>query len=61
MLNAKFGQSKTDRHLEASQRKLQMKDSVLACLFLSLYVGTYMAAGFASVTAVEWAWLKLAG
>jgi hypothetical protein len=46
---------------ETSPRKLPMKDSVLACLFLSLYVGTYMAAGFVGVTAIEWAWAKLIG
>jgi hypothetical protein len=44
-----------------SARKLPMRDSVVACLFLSFYVGTYMAAGFVGVTAIEWAWVKLIG
>lgn len=46
---------------KASLRKLSTKDSVVACLFLSLYVGTYMAAGFVGITAIAWAWQKLIG
>jgi len=50
--NAKAGSS-------VSPQSLPMKDSVLACVFLSLYVGAYMAAGFIGLTAIEWAWTKL--
>lgn len=41
--------------------KLPVSNSVFACLFLSLYVGVYMAAGFLGLQAIEWAWLKLVG
>ena len=41
--------------------KLPISNSVFACLFLSLYVGVYMAAGFLGLQAVEWAWVKLLG
>lgn len=38
---------------------LSWQDSWFACAFLSLYVVVYLAAGFASVAAVEWAWTVL--
>jgi hypothetical protein len=59
MAHTKFEGLKRTTH--PSPRKLPVKDSVLACLFLSLYVGTYMAAGFVGVTMIEWAWVKLVG
>jgi hypothetical protein len=40
-------------------RRLALKDSCFAAAFLSLYVATYLAAGFAAVTIIEWAWTKL--
>lgn len=40
-------------------RGLALKDSCFAAAFLTLYVATYLAAGFAAVTIVEWAWTKL--
>jgi len=41
--------------------KFPMRGSVFACFFLSLYVGLYMTAGFVSLKALEWAWVKLVG
>jgi hypothetical protein len=38
---------------------LPLKDSCFACAFLSFYLAIYLAAGFASVAAIEWAWTRL--
>lgn len=40
-------------------RRLGMKDSFFACVFLSLYVALYLGAGFLGLAAIEWLWTEL--
>ena len=38
-----------------------LKDSIIAGAFLILYLAGYLAAGFAGVTLLKWAWLRIFG
>jgi len=40
-------------------RRLSMKDSVRAGAFLIFCLAAYWAAGYAGVTLIEWAWMKV--
>jgi hypothetical protein len=42
-----------------SPRKLPIKDSLGACVFLLLYTMAYLAAGLLGITAVGWAWVAI--
>ena len=46
---------------EPSSRHLSIKDSLTAGAFMILYMAAYLAAGFAGVTFMEWAWMRAFG
>jgi hypothetical protein len=41
------------------QKKIPLRDSVFAFAFLIFYLTAYLAAGFAGIAAVKWAWAVL--
>lgn len=42
-------------------RRLSMKDSVRAGAFLFFCLAVYGAAGYAGISLIEWAWMKVFG
>ena len=38
------------------RKRIPLRDSVLAIAFLFFYLAVYLAAGFAGIAALEWAW-----
>jgi hypothetical protein len=42
-----------------AHREVSLKDSIRGGVFLLLSVAAYMAAGFACISLVEWAWTAL--
>ncbi len=46
---------------EPSERRLSKKDTFTASAFLIFYLAAYLAAGYAGVTFVEWAWMRIFG
>jgi hypothetical protein len=46
---------------EPSTRRPSGKDSLTAGAFMLFYVALYLAAGFAGVTFMEWAWMQVFG
>jgi hypothetical protein len=46
---------------EPSPKKLSLKDSLSAGAFLVFYLAAYLTAGFAGVTFIEWAWMRVFG
>ena len=49
------------RAWEAPPKKPSTKDSFRAGAFLIFYLAAYLAAGFAGVTFMEWAWMRIFG
>lgn len=49
------------RAWESPPKKPLMKDSISAGAFLIFYLAAYLAAGFAGVTFLEWAWMRIFG
>jgi hypothetical protein len=43
------------------KRRLSKKDTFTASAFLLLYLAAYLAAGYAGVTLIEWAWMRIFG
>jgi len=46
---------------EPANRRLSKIDSIRAGAFLILYLATYLAAGYAAIAALEWAWIQVFG
>lgn len=46
---------------EPSKRRLSKKDTITASTFLLFYLAAYLAAGYAGVTLIEWAWMRIFG
>lgn len=44
---------------EPVNRRLSKKDSVRAGAFLIFYLAMYMAAGYAAITLLAWAWMQV--
>jgi len=46
---------------EPPPKKLSLLESVSAGAFLVFYLAAYLAAGFAGVSVMEWAWMRVFG
>jgi hypothetical protein len=46
---------------EPSKSQLSKKDTITASAFLLFYLAAYLAAGYAGVTLIEWAWMRIFG
>jgi hypothetical protein len=46
---------------EPSKRRLSKKDTITVSAFLLFYLAAYLAAGYAGVTLIEWAWMRIFG
>jgi len=46
---------------EPPPKKLSLMESVSAGAFLAFYLAAYLAAGFAGVSVMEWAWMRVFG
>lgn len=46
---------------EPPPKKLSLLESVSAGAFLISYLAAYLAAGFAGVSVMEWAWMRIFG
>jgi hypothetical protein len=49
------------RAWEPPPKKQSLRDSLTAGAFLVFYLAAYLAAGFAGVSAIEWAWMRVFG
>ncbi len=49
------------RGWEPPPTKLSIRDSLSAGAFLVFYLAAYLTAGFAGVSLIEWAWMRVFG
>lgn len=43
------------------EKRLSKKDTFTAGAFMAFYLAAYLAAGYAGVTFIEWAWMRVFG
>jgi hypothetical protein len=46
---------------EPPPKKVSLKESLIAGAFLLFYLAAYLTAGFAGVSFIEWAWMRVFG